>query len=101
MSDDQLNARYRATAVYKALRVTISQEGPEIYEATPSMALVGPAKEEVESRWEGKSPEEIKRIMLDYEWECETLKGLDLDGEYEKIRELVAEDLQWERTQRF
>lgn len=49
----------------------------------------------VSSRWPGLPHEEAEALIRDYRSESDHLKELDLDEDYQKVRELVVHDVMW------
>jgi len=76
------------TALYHIVYSIHQAARPELL-VTPDEALDPPSKEEVESRFAGLSPEQLRELMEDYDTERDKLGELDLLEEYDRICELV------------
>ena len=62
------------------------------YELSPSQAAAIPLQPTISSRWPGMSPEEMESLERDYRSEGTQLEGLDLEDDYQKVRELAVHD---------
>lgn len=97
VSDQELNERFRATALYATLSVVLAMESPpEGYDTSPDVALVIPTEAEITSRWPGLSSEQVNALVQDYTLECDKLGELNLDDVYDRIRELAAHAVVWQ-----
>jgi len=97
VSDQELNERFRSTALYSTLSVVLSMESPpEGYDTSPDVALVIPTAAEVTSRWPGLSTEQVDALLQDYTLECDKLGELDLNDVYDRVRELAAHAAVWQ-----
>ncbi|KAH9934994.1 uncharacterized protein B0H18DRAFT_1082732 [Fomitopsis serialis] len=93
MTDAELNARFRSTALYVALQATLlAPHAPPGYVSSPADALAVPDAAEIALRWPGMSPDEVEAVAGDCMREREYLAVLGLEGMYQSMRELVAED---------
>ncbi|KAH9843032.1 uncharacterized protein C8Q71DRAFT_232214 [Rhodofomes roseus] len=93
VSDAELNARFRGTALYAALQATLlAPHPPTGYVSSPTEALTVPDPAEIALRWPGMSPDEVEAVADDCLREAEYLGALNLEGMYQSMRELVAED---------
>ncbi|KAJ7452358.1 hypothetical protein B0H11DRAFT_1742097 [Mycena galericulata] len=97
VSDNELNDRFRATALYATLSVVLAMESaPEGYDTSPDVALVIPTEAEIKSRWPGLSSEQVNALVEDYTLECDKLGELNLDDVYDRVRELAAHAVVWQ-----
>ncbi|KIY43404.1 hypothetical protein FISHEDRAFT_52783 [Fistulina hepatica ATCC 64428] len=96
VSDAELTARFRRTALYTTLRALLIRDNsdrvPVGYITVPDEAKVIPSEEEIESRWPGMAPDEVHALMHDYELESHTLVEWNPNDVYERICELAEED---------
>ncbi|KAF8910963.1 methyltransferase type 11 [Gymnopilus junonius] len=88
VSDDELNARYKATALYATLRWVL-QKNQDV--KTPAEALQIPPRDVVVSRWPGMSTEQVESLEADYTFEQDRLGEWELDGIFERIREMAGQ----------
>ncbi|KAJ6596941.1 hypothetical protein DFH09DRAFT_1403501 [Mycena vulgaris] len=97
VSDQELNERFRATALYATLSVVLSMDSPpEGYDTSPDVALMIPTEAEIGSRWPGLSSEQVDALLRDYTLECDKLGDLDLNDVYNRVRELAAHAVVWQ-----
>ncbi|KZT70169.1 hypothetical protein DAEQUDRAFT_709105 [Daedalea quercina L-15889] len=93
MSDAELNEHLRATALYAALQATMfAPHAPTGYVSSPAEAHEVPDPAELALRWPGMSPDDVDAVYGDCQKEREYLAELGLEGMYQSMRELVAED---------
>ncbi|KIM87137.1 hypothetical protein PILCRDRAFT_64451 [Piloderma croceum F 1598] len=96
ITDAQLNARFQGTALYATLRAILPKDyQPEGYELPPSQAVAIPLQLTMSSRWPGMPPEEMESLGKDYRSEGAQLEELDLEEDYQKVRELAMHDVMW------
>lgn len=97
-TDAEVNDRLRNTALYIVQQSVMGFSGqqPEGYVLLPEEALPIPTKDEIESRWPGMPADDVAALISDYESESYELKALKLEEVVERVRELAAEDGQWE-----
>lgn len=96
VTDAELNSRFRRTALYVALRATMSRPHlAEGYILSSYGASEAPSAADIALRWPGLSPDEVEALVGDYRWECKRLEELKLDGMYESILQLVKDDEGW------
>jgi len=86
VSDDELNARYQGTALYGTL-CSVLQRNQEV--KSPAEALLIPSREVIVSRWPGMSTEQVEALNADYTSEQDQLGEWELDGIFERIREMA------------
>lgn len=86
VTDDELTAKYQNTALYTTLAC-----GPK-YVLEPNRALAIPSAVDIASRWPGLPPDQVEAIEKDFAMESEALKGLGLENDYKRVKELVAQD---------
>ena len=86
MTDDELTAKYRNTALYATLAY-----GPK-YVLEPNRALAIPSTADIGSRWPGLPSDQIEAIERDFTTESNVLEGLELENDYKRVKELVAQD---------
>ncbi|KAG6814378.1 hypothetical protein H0H92_010964 [Tricholoma furcatifolium] len=97
ISDAELSARFRSTAVYNTLCAVLAREhGPTGYETSPDEALITPGRTEITSRWPGLTEEQVEALVQDYNLECDRLGDLDLNDVFHRVRELAVQDVQWQ-----
>ncbi|EPS98566.1 hypothetical protein FOMPIDRAFT_1061291 [Fomitopsis schrenkii] len=93
MTDAELNARFRGTALYAALQSTLlTPHAPAGFVSTPAEAQEVPDPDELALRWPGMSPDDIDTVYRDCRKESKYLADLRLEDMYLSLRELVAED---------
>ena len=97
-TDAEINDRFRNTALYAVQQAVIAFSGaqPEGYVLLPDEALPTPSRDEITSRWPGMSVDDVAALMNDYESESFELKALQLEDVVDRVRELAAEDGQWD-----
>ncbi|KAF7967089.1 hypothetical protein HWV62_35891 [Athelia sp. TMB] len=96
VTDAQINARFQGTALYATLVAIVSKEPqPEGYEISPTQACAIPISMTITSRWPGLPHEETEALIRDYRSESDQLKELDIEDDYQKVKELVAHDVMW------
>ncbi|OSX65290.1 hypothetical protein POSPLADRAFT_1054050 [Postia placenta MAD-698-R-SB12] len=94
VTDEEVNARFRGSALYVALRATIRPNaGFEGYIMAPSEALEIPQHADIALRYTGISPDEAEDIRRDLEEESQELAELRMDETFMCIRQLVQDDL--------
>lgn len=94
MSDQELNERLRNTALYAALQAVAHKKArPEGFKLSPAETLEAPEQAEIALRWPSLSPEEVIAIERDYQRDCSIVHGLDLDGIYQSMEQLVENDI--------
>jgi len=86
VTDDELNDKYRNTALYVALRAA-----PK-YIVEPQQALGIPSTTEISSRWPGMPPDQVEAMEEDYQVESERLRTLGLEHDFARVAELAAGD---------
>jgi nuclear pore complex protein Nup133 len=86
VTDDELTEKYQNTALYATLAC-----GPK-YVLEPSRALVIPSTADIASRWPGLPPDQVEALEKDYAMESQALESLELENDFKRIRELVAQD---------
>lgn len=86
VTDDELTAKYHNTALYATLSC-----GPK-YVLEPTRALVTPSTADIASRWPGLPPDQVEAMEKDFATESSILEGLDLENDYGRVTELVAQD---------
>lgn len=86
VTDDELTAKYQNTALYATLAC-----GPK-YVLEPSRALAIPSTADIASRWPGLPPDQVEATERDFATETRALEGLELENDYKRVRELVAQD---------
>lgn len=86
VTDDELTAKYRNSALYATLAC-----GPK-YVLEPNRALVIPSTTDVASRWPGLPPDQVEAVERDFVAESSTLEGLQLENDYKRVKELIAQD---------
>ncbi|GLB34911.1 putative non-repetitive/WGA-negative nucleoporin C-terminal [Lyophyllum shimeji] len=97
ISDAELNARFRSTALYRTFcSILPSEHRPPGFETLPDVALMTPTLSEIASRWPGLSQEQIEALVQDYNLECDQLGELDLNDVYHRVRELALHDVVWQ-----
>lgn len=77
------------------MAIISKEHQPEGYEISPTQASAIPEPLTVSSRWPGLPHEETEALIRDYRSESDQLKELDLDDDYQKVRELVVHDVMW------
>jgi nuclear pore complex protein Nup133 len=98
VSDDQLNERFRSTALVSALSATLpKRHQPEGYILSPNQALAVPSLAELSSRWPGMSPEQIEALHEDYQEESSVLAEYELTEAFGRAREVVLDEMMWGR----
>ncbi|KAG5342787.1 hypothetical protein C0989_008737 [Termitomyces sp. Mn162] len=96
VSDAELSARFRSTALYNTLCAIITKDHqPAGYETSPDEALVTPTMTEITSRWPGLTQEQVEALVQDYNLECDLLGDLDLNDVFHRVRELAVHDVEW------
>ncbi|KAK7054841.1 hypothetical protein VNI00_003304 [Paramarasmius palmivorus] len=99
VTDAELTKRFKDTALYNTLLEILPREHEqEGYETVPDVALIIPTAEEIASRWPGMPQDRIERLIQDYNLECDKLGDLDLNDVYHRIRELAAEEIEWNHS---
>lgn len=86
VTDDELTAKYRNSALYATLAC-----GPK-YVLEPNRALAIPSTTDIASRWPGLPPDQVEAVERDFAAESSTLEGLQLENDYKRVKELVAQD---------
>lgn len=95
VTDAQLIAKYRHTALYAAVMDALDSEGElDANLLTPEQAAILPTREELTSRWPGHSTEQIEDLIRDYETEDRRLQSLDLEYVFDRVKELAVENAQ-------
>lgn len=93
MTDAELNARFRGTALYVALQSTLlTPHPPAGFVSTPTEAQEVPEPNELALRWPGMSLDDVDTVYRDCGKESKYLAALRLDDMYLNLRELAAED---------
>ena len=96
VTDAQINARFQGTALYATLVAIVSKEHqPEGYEISPTQACAIPIPMTITSRWPGLPHEETEALIRDYQSESDQLNELDIEDDYQKVKELVVHDVMW------
>ncbi|KAG6851014.1 hypothetical protein H0H93_004501 [Arthromyces matolae] len=96
VSDAELNARFRSTALYNTLCAVVTRDYQPIgYETSPDEALITPSVTEITSRWPGFTQEQVEALVQDYNLECDRLGELDLNDVVHRVRELAVNDVEW------
>jgi len=86
VTDDELTAKYQNTALYATLAC-----GPK-YVLEPSGALAVPSTTDITLRWRGLPPDQVEAMGRDFAMESRLLEGLELENDYKRVKELVAQD---------
>lgn len=97
--------RYRNTALYKTIKVTLLRTGstdPDEGDAaleilSPEQAMILPTPDEIASRHAGHSEQQNARLEEEYEHEKTRLSELRLEELIERVKSLVVEDLEAEQ----
>lgn len=92
ISDDQLNERYRNTAIFTTLYALLQRDDSEIYK--PEEALVVPTRDEITSRWPGLSGDQVEGLQNDFNTEQDILGEFELGDVHDRIVELAQTELQ-------
>lgn len=96
ISDAELGARFRSTALYTTLRATLPREDqPEGYDTIPDAALLTPTAADITSRWPGIPPDQVEGLLRDYDFERDRLGELELNDMYSRVRELAVQEIMW------
>lgn len=77
------------------MAIVSKEHQPEGYEISPAQAVTIPISATVSSRWPGLPHEETEALIREYRSESDLLKELDLEDDYQKVRELVVHDVMW------
>ncbi|KAG6874188.1 hypothetical protein C0995_003734 [Termitomyces sp. Mi166 len=97
VSDAELSARFRRTALYNTLCAIITKDHQPVgYETSPDEALITPTMIEITSRWPGFTQEQVEALVQDYNLECDRLGELDLNDVFHRVRELAVHDVEWQ-----
>jgi len=86
VTDDELTDKYQNTALYATLAC-----GPK-YVLEPNRALATPSTTDIESRWPGLPPDQVEAVERDFATESSVLEGFQLENDYKRVKELVAQD---------
>ncbi|KAL4077069.1 hypothetical protein V8B97DRAFT_1378901 [Scleroderma yunnanense] len=105
VTDAQLTARFRATALYHTLVVILSiinstppnETLPEGFDLDQSQCLPVPLMPETSSRFPGMSAEMVGELARDFRAESTDVEQMKLEDVYFRVRELAMEDLGYER----
>jgi len=81
LTDEQLVAKIRRTALYTTLR-TAPSAGLADYILTSSQALEAVQPSEIESRWPGLSAKDMAGLEEDFAWEQDYLESFDIHALY-------------------
>ncbi|KIJ69004.1 hypothetical protein HYDPIDRAFT_172503 [Hydnomerulius pinastri MD-312] len=104
ITDSQLTARFRATALYNTLSLVLptifstspNDTIPEGFDLEPSQCLPVPLMPETSSRFPGIPAEMVGELARDFRAESSSVEGMKLEDVYFRVRELVMEDLGFE-----
>ncbi|KAG6900855.1 hypothetical protein C0993_009973 [Termitomyces sp. T159_Od127] len=97
VSDAELSARFRGTALYNTLCAIVTKDHQPVgYETTPDEALITPTTTEITSRWPGFTQAQVEALVQDYNLECDRLGELDLNDVFHRVRELAVHDVEWQ-----
>ncbi|KAG6898380.1 hypothetical protein C0992_009055 [Termitomyces sp. T32_za158] len=97
VSDAELSARFRGTALYNTLCGIVARDHQPVgYETPPDEALIVPTTTEIKSRWPGFTQEQVEALVQDYNLECDRLGELDLNDVFHRVRELAVHDVDWQ-----
>ena len=86
VTDEELTNKYQNTALYATLAC-----GPK-YVLEPNRALVTPSTTDIESRWPGLPSDQVEAVERDFATESSVLEGFQLENDYKRVKELVAQD---------
>lgn len=86
VTDDELTSKYQDSALYATLAY-----GPK-YVLEPTRALATPSTTDIMSRWPGLPPDQVEAMERDFATESSMLEGLELENDYKRVKELVAQD---------
>ncbi|KZT09491.1 uncharacterized protein LAESUDRAFT_646564 [Laetiporus sulphureus 93-53] len=93
LTDAEVNAQYRSTALYAALQTTIGQQQkPKGLILSPSEATEISAMSDITIRWPVLSPPDAERLYNEYQQERQRLLDLNLEMVFENVRQLVLDD---------
>ncbi|KIK91679.1 hypothetical protein PAXRUDRAFT_830622 [Paxillus rubicundulus Ve08.2h10] len=104
ITDSQLTARFRATALYHTLSLILptifstspNDTLPEGFDLDPSQCLPVPLMPETSSRFPGMPVEMVGELARDFRAESSAVERMKLEDVYFRVRELVMEDLGFE-----
>lgn len=105
VTDAQLTARFRATALYHTLIVILpiinstppNETLPEGFDLDQSQCLPVPLMPETSSRFSGMPAETVGELARDYRAESTCVEQMKLEDVYFRVRELAMEDVGYER----
>ncbi|KIM58886.1 hypothetical protein SCLCIDRAFT_127429 [Scleroderma citrinum Foug A] len=105
VTDAQLTARFRATALYHTLTVILpiinstppNETLPEGFDLDQSQCLPVPLMPETSSRFPGMPAETVGELARDYRAESTCVEQMRLEDVYFRVRELAMEDVGYER----
>ena len=93
VTDSQLIAKFKNTALYTAVTVALDLDGDyEQKVLNPEQAAILPTWEELAGRFPGYSTNQLTALMSDYETEARILTELQLEDVFERVNELAATD---------
>ncbi|KAH7889197.1 hypothetical protein F5I97DRAFT_483446 [Phlebopus sp. FC_14] len=100
ITDAQLTARFRATALYHTLSLILptlfsispNELSPEGFDLDPSQCLPVPLMPETSSRFPGMPVEMVGELARDFRAESSAVEAMKLEDVYFRVRELVIED---------
>jgi hypothetical protein len=104
ITDSQLTARFRATALYHTLSLILptifstspNDTLPEGFDLDPSQCLSVPLMPETSSRFPGMPVEMVGELARDFRDESSAVERMKLEDVYFRVRELAMEDLGFE-----
>ncbi|KAF8843579.1 hypothetical protein BDN67DRAFT_964047 [Paxillus ammoniavirescens] len=104
ITDSQLTARFRATALYHTLSLILptifstspNDTLPEGFDLDPSQCLPVPLMPETSSRFPGMPIEMVGELARDFRDESSAVERMKLEDVYFRVRELAMEDLGFE-----
>jgi len=105
VTDTQLTARFRATALYHTLTVILpiinstplNEMLPEGFDLDQSQCLPVPLMPETSSRFPGMPAEMVGELARDFRVESTCVEQMRLEDVYFRVRELAMEDVGYER----
>lgn len=101
VTDAQLAARLRATALYSTLTIILpiltstppNELLPNGFDLDPSQCLPVPLMPETSSRFPGMPDETVADLARDFRAESTAVEQMKLEDIYFRVRELAVEDL--------
>jgi len=89
ISDDVLAERRDDTALFSTILSVLRRKDSQIIQ--PSEALAIPSREEIMSRWPGMSEDQVNSIIMDYNYEQDTLGEVEPGLTNAKIVSAIVE----------